>query len=557
MKREHELEEKFIADVLVLGGGPAGAWAAWRAASEGAKVILADKGYVGTSGATAPGGTTLLVIPPIAELREQAVAARLKAGGYLSENAWIHRVLDQVDINLQLLEQWGYPFRQDEQGHTLRTHLHGPEYMQLMRRVIRKLGVRILDQSPALELLADEYGVGGARGVNRLTGKSWEVRAHAVIMATGGCTFLSKGLGCNVLTGEGLLMASEAGAELSGMEFSRQYAPSFADGSVTRGRMLAWSTLYDEHGNALHQGDRTFGSLQKLLLDGPVYASIDLADTPEKQTFLRKAHPIFFMPLERAGINPFTDKFPLTLRYEGTMRGTGGLRLIGEECATSVAGLYAAGDAASREKVTGAVSGGGAYNASWAICSGTWAGSGAALYALNQKRDAGSRSLRSVGRYGLAAGQASSERLETKPLIEAIQREVLPLEINYFRSEPVIRASLDRLHKLKAALEGRIVDDATVQGKVRARETAGMLTVARWMYTAALARKETRGLQSLAEYPQLDPRQTHRLIVSGIEDIRIRAEKVPHAQECLAAIAPQSEVSRGSKPIARKEELLT
>ncbi|MWC30667.1 FAD-binding protein [Paenibacillus sp. MMS18-CY102] len=547
--------EKFIADVLVLGGGPAGAWAAWRAASEGARVVLADKGYVGTSGATAPGGTTLLVIPPIAELREQAVAARLKAGGYLSENAWIHRVLDQVDINLKLLEQWGYPFRQDEQGQTLRTHLHGPEYMQLMRRVIRKAGVRILDQSPALELLADEHGVGGARGVNRLTGETWEVRANAVIMATGGCTFLSKGLGCNVLTGEGLLMASEAGAELSGMEFSRQYAPSFADGSVTRGRMFAWSTLYDEHGKALHQGDRTFGSLQKLMLEGPVYASIDLADTPEKQAFLRKAHPIFFMPLERAGINPFTDKFPLTLRYEGTMRGTGGLRLTGEDCATSVAGLYAAGDAASREKVTGAVSGGGAYNASWAICSGTWSGRGAAIYALSQNKDAGSRNLKPAGRHGLAAGEASPERLETKPLIEAIQREVLPLEINYFRSEPVIRASLDRLHKLKPALQGQI--GHSVQEKVRARETAGMLAVARWMYTAALARKETRGLQSLAEYPQLDPRQTHRLIVAGIDDIRIRAEKVPHAQECLAANPLQSEGIQGSKPAVRKEGLLT
>ncbi|MDG0793044.1 FAD-binding protein [Cohnella ginsengisoli] len=206
------------------------------------------------AGPPLPGGTTLLVIPPVAELREQAVQARLKAGGYLSENAWIHRVLDEVEIRLRLLEDWGYPFRKDERGETLRTHLHGPEYMKLMRRAVRKAGVRILDQSPALELLADEHGVGGARGIDRLTGRTWEVRAHAVVVATGGCTFLSKGLGCNVLTGEGLLMSAEAGAELSGMEFSRQYAPSYADGSVTRGRMLAWSTLYDAAGRPIHAG---------------------------------------------------------------------------------------------------------------------------------------------------------------------------------------------------------------------------------------------------------------------------------------------------------------
>lgn len=526
-----EAQTTLTADVLVLGGGPAGAWAAWSAASEGARVVLADKGYVGTSGATAPGGTTLLVIPPIAELRERAVEARLKAGGYLSENAWIHRVLDEVEIRLRLLETWGYPFRKDASGETLRTHLHGPEYMQLMRRAARKAGVRIMDQSPALELLTDEHGVGGARGINRLTGQAWEVRAHAVVVATGGCTFLSKGLGCNVLTGEGLLMSAEAGADLSGMEFSRQYAPSYADGSVTRGRMLAWSTLYDAAGRPIHAGDRTFGSLHRLLLDGPVYASIDLADTEEKRQFLRHAHPIFFMPLERAGIDPFKDKFPLTLRYEGTMRGTGGLRLAGEDCRTTVPGLYAAGDAASRERVMGAISGGGAYNASWAICSGCWSGRGAARYALREGNsgDPASRDLRPAGRYGLEAGQERAEPLDAKALVESIQRDVLPLRINFYRSEGGVAAALRRLDALRDALRGRL--PGTVQGRVRAREAAGMLAAARWMYTAALARKETRGLAALAEYPALDPSQTHRLVLSGVDEIAVGTERVPHAGE--------------------------
>ncbi|MBY3623152.1 FAD-binding protein [Acinetobacter sp. CUI P1] len=524
-----QLKKEMTVDVLVLGGGPAGAWAAWSAASQGAKVVLADKGYLGTSGATAPGGTTLLVIPPIAELREQAVQSRLKSGGYLSENAWIHRVLDQVEQNLTQVEQWGYPFPKDEEGNALRTHLHGPEYMRIMRRVVRKAGVTILDQSPALELLHDEHGVGGARGINRLTGESWEVKANAVVMATGGCAFLSKGLGCNVLTGEGLLMSAEVGADLSGMEFSRQYAPSFADGTVTRGRMLAWATLYDADGHPLHKGDRTFGSIPEMMLKGPVYASLDLADTAEKQDFLRKAHPIFFMPLERAGIDAFKQKFPLTLRYEGTMRGTGGLRLTGTDCQTTVPGLYAAGDAASREKVTGAISGGGAYNASWAMCSGSWAGQGAAQHARSSRGQANSRNLAAAGRYGLAAGADTSETLEVKPLVAAIQREILPLQINYFRSEPGISSALKRLNALMPFLNGCV--PATVQGIVRAREAAAMLAVGRWMYTAALARKETRGLQKLAEYPELDPRQTHRLIVSGIEQISISTEAVPHAHE--------------------------
>lgn len=66
--------------------------------------------------------------------------------------------------------------------------------------------------------------------------------------------------------------------------------------------------------------------------------------------------------------------------YEGSVRGTGGLRLTGSDCATTVPGLFAAGDAATRELITGSISGGGSHNGSWAIASGSFAGRGAAEY---------------------------------------------------------------------------------------------------------------------------------------------------------------------------------
>ncbi|WP_217582193.1 FAD-binding protein, partial [Lysinibacillus sp. GbtcB16] len=89
---------------------------------------------------------------------------------------------------------------------------------RLMRKQVKKAGVRILDHSPALELLADEHGVAGAAGVNNQTQAAWRVDAAAVVIATGGCAFLSKALGTNVLTGDGYLLAAEAGASMSGME---------------------------------------------------------------------------------------------------------------------------------------------------------------------------------------------------------------------------------------------------------------------------------------------------------------------------------------------------
>jgi succinate dehydrogenase/fumarate reductase flavoprotein subunit len=516
--------ERLTADVLVIGGGPAGAWAAWSAAAGGAKVVLADKGYLGTSGATAPGGTTLLVVPPVPELRQQVVEERVRTGGYLAEPSWVHRVLDLVGENLELVAEWGYTFPKGEDGKAVKTHLHGPLYMQVMRKTVAKAGVKILDQCPAQELLVDGHGVGGARGVNRLTGKTWEVRANAVVIATGGCAFLSKGLGCNVLTGDGLLMAAEIGAELSGMEFSRHYAPSPAFGTVTRGRLLGWANYYDADGNLLTaDGPRGDDFLIRQLLKGPVYATLDHADTEEKRRILRNAHPIFFLPYDRAGIDVFTQRFPLTMRYEGTVRGTGGIRLAGKDCSTSVAGLYAAGDAASREPVTGGRSGGGALNATWAMCSGRWAGEAAAKFALAQGRDASSRNLVPAGRCGLSSAAETDETIDADGVVKAVQQEILPLEINWVRSEPVLKASLERLHALLPAVRGRAPED--VRGRVRAREAAALVAAGRWIYTAALARKESRGMHTLAEYPETDPAQQHRLVISGLEEIRIRTER--------------------------------
>lgn len=232
-------EREFRTDVLVLGGGPAGTWAAISAAQRGASVILADKGFCGTSGATAPSGTGVWYVQPDPAKREAAMASREVLGGYLQDRRWMARTLDQTYDNVGQLAQWGYPFRNDEAGFQRYGSVMGPEYMRLMRKRTKQAGVKILDHSPALELLRDAGGaVVGASGIFQQSGERWTVHAGAVVVATGGCAFLSKALGCNVLTGDGLLMAAEVGAELSGMEFSNAYAMSLAEGSVTKTRFM-------------------------------------------------------------------------------------------------------------------------------------------------------------------------------------------------------------------------------------------------------------------------------------------------------------------------------
>jgi succinate dehydrogenase/fumarate reductase flavoprotein subunit len=507
---------EYDADVLVIGGGPAGTWAAISAAEHGARVVLADKGFCGTSGATAAAGTGVWYIEPDPVLREAAMAGREKMGGYLQDRRWMARTLDCTYSQSNRLAEWGYPYPVDDNGKSQHNSLQGPEYMRLMRKRTKAAGVTILDHSPALELLVDDGGaVTGAIGLRRQKGDRWVVRAKAVVIATGGCAFLSKTLGSNVLTGDGYLMAAEAGAELTSMEFSNPYAISVAFGSVTKTLFYGWATLTYEDGSvvpgAASKGGRS--AIARALTQGPVYAQLDKADEEVRRS-MRASQPNFFLPFDRTGIDPFTQRFPVTLRLEGTVRGTGGLRIVDHTCATTVPGLYAAGDAATRELVCGGFTGGGSHNAAWAMSSGTWAGQGAADYA----RVAGSASRRQVLRAGTVALRSRAGRpFAPVELARAVQDEVFPYELNYFREGGRLSGSLHRLDTLWADASGA---DAAVEADVlRAREATAMLATARWMYRSALARKETRGMHRRDDFPNQDERFRHYVTSGGLDEV--------------------------------------
>jgi succinate dehydrogenase/fumarate reductase flavoprotein subunit len=518
---------EFDADVLVLGGGPAGTWAAISAAERGARVILADKGFCGTSGATAAAGTGVWYVDPDPAKREAAMADREALGGYLQDRRWMTRVLDRTYENSNRIAEWGYPYPIDESGGRQLTSLQGPEYMRLMRKRVKQAGTTILDQSPALELLVDEGGaVAGAAGIRRQKDDNWLVRARSVVIATGGCAFLSKTLGSNVLTGDGYLMAAELGAEFTGMEFSNAYAIAPAYGTVTKTLFYGWATFTYQDGSvvpgAASKGGRS--AIARALAQGPVYAQLDKADAGTRVS-MRASQPNFFLPHDRTGTDPFTQRFPITLRLEGTVRGTGGLRITDNHCATSVPGLYAAGDAATRELICGGFTGGGSHNAAWAMSSGYWAGAGAAEYAVR----AGPHRPRSFSRAGTVAIRGERDcPFGPAALAKSVQNEVFPYDINYFREADRLHASLQRLDALwRNVSEADAADRANI---LRAREGAAMLATARWMYRSALARTETRGMHRREDFPRLDERQRHHITTGGLDEVwtstRPKAEAV-------------------------------
>lgn len=504
-------------DVLIIGGGLAGTWAAVAAAREGSRVILVDKGYCGTSGVTATAGPGHWWVPP--EGREAAIDKRLGSAFGLADRSVMARALDTTWRSLPSINDY-YPFPRNEQGVVQYRGLRGPEYLRGMRRLVLDSGVTLLDHCPALELLRDDHGaIAGARGWRRQAGGGWRVRAAATVIASGGCAFLSHLLGSHSNTGDGYLMAAEAGAELSGMEFSNYYGIAAAGSSMSRSMVYTFGDYFDAADRLLdiRQGPGFTEELARALLQGPVYCRLNRVPQAIRAQ-LPSVQPNLMLPFDRQGIDPYTQRFPVTLHAEGTIRGVGGVRVIDEDCQTSVPGLFAAGDAASREAIAGATSGGGAQNSAWALSSGQWAGAGAARLARQRKATRGP-----LQGLGLEAGKQGPQ-LGSAALIRQIQAEVHPLDKNLFRSGAQLERSLQALDSVwDAVRHGSFNTD----NPLRARETLAMAATARWCYLAAEQRRESRGMHQRSDLPGHAPGFDAHLRIGGLDRLWTRLDTLP------------------------------
>jgi succinate dehydrogenase/fumarate reductase flavoprotein subunit len=208
------------------------------------------------------------------------------------------------------------------------------------------------------------------------------------------------------------------------------------------------------------------------------------------------------------------------LRCEGTVRGVGGIRLASDDCSTDVSGLYAAGDAASRERLTGAISGGGGPNSSWAIASGNWAGRAAADFALRQRSAGDPRELKPLGRTGLRPMSDTRADVSPEDFVAAVREEMLPLDRNFFRSAPALTASLERLDANWNVLSRHLCGEGL--GAIRAREAAALTTCGRWAYASALARRESRGMHRRRDAPESKTEFACTIEVAGLDQFVIQ-----------------------------------
>jgi succinate dehydrogenase/fumarate reductase flavoprotein subunit len=368
-------------------------------------------------------------------------------------------------------------------------------------------GVRVLERSPVLELLTDAEGtVVGARGLVGSRGyEPYEVRAGAVVLATGSCDYGAK-------TGDGALFAVEAGAELSGMEFSEVVAVSPDPSALA---FTPWARFYRADGSLIEaaSGLRARAVVTRILQTEPVYARLDLAQPPVRNQ-LRLSQARFFLPFDLQGIDPFTELFPVTLSLEARVFSEGGIRVRRTDGWTGVPGLFAAGGAAAQDRA----------DASLTAASGKKAGRAAAKLGAA----AAGRMAYPTGGAGLRpSGTTAGSHEEVRA---AVRAEILPYDRNHLRHANWLNPALAELDavwmRVRSSLGG-IGEDA-----VCAREAAAMTAYARWTYAAALARTESRGVHRRSDYPSLDPAQQHRLNTGGLDAVWTKAEAGP-ARFCL------------------------
>ena len=113
MIRENVVE----TDVLVVGGGMAGTFAAVKAKEQGLDVTLVEKGYVSKSGGAAfAGGYYGVFNPDWGHDLDASMEQMCKLGEYINNREWIEIVLKESYERYRDLVSWGVEFVKEDDG---------------------------------------------------------------------------------------------------------------------------------------------------------------------------------------------------------------------------------------------------------------------------------------------------------------------------------------------------------------------------------------------------------------------------------------------------------
>lgn len=233
-------------DVLIIGGGGAGASAALLAHEKGARVTLATKLRFGDANTMmAQGG--IQAADKENDTPAQHYLDVLGGGGFANDPALVESLVLDAPVVIAWLESMGVMFEKTAQGDMVTVHgggtsrrrMHfardysGAEIMRVLRDEVRnRPEIQVIEFAPAVELVLNDRGeCAGAILANLETNEHLVVRAKTTVIATGGGGRLHyQGFPTTNhygATADGLVLAYRAGAKLAFID-TMQYHPTGA-----------------------------------------------------------------------------------------------------------------------------------------------------------------------------------------------------------------------------------------------------------------------------------------------------------------------------------------
>ncbi len=524
-------EERIETDILIIGGGLAGAFAAIKAKEAGAdRVTLVSKGKIGKDSiSTFAAGIFTMIFPEDDRedlIRLWGLSEAYGAGLYDEEwlNIWLEENYDRVLD----MERYGVEWERTPDGQFERKRgrfgkmsgmFHGPQMMEAMARKVGDSGVEVIGHTMVTDLLTEKgrperrtgERVIGAVGFDVRNGAFRIFKSKATVLAAGGCGLKSRFACHRFQTGESCTMGYRVGAKLGRFETGERIHTT-AVHFDTHGLIL-FVTLGGRFVNA--EGERFMPAYDRELGDfasmssvsaasamevragrGPIY--LDMTHfKPEDIKKLKITIPHATMILERAGVlvgERFVKKMEWAPAFYATI-GTGGGVETNTRCEASLQGLYACGDARSRPPHFAALPG--------ASITGARAGRFAAEYADDAKEPKIDDGQVSNLKNATFAPLEIKEGIDPEHVILGLHETILPYEITVISRGDRMEKAIKEIVRIKE--EELPLLYATDPHTLRiANETKNMVLVAEMYLRSHLLREESREGCLREDYPYTD-----------------------------------------------------
>ena len=378
---------RLTTDVLIIGGGTAGCYAALTIREKSdASIIIAEKANIKRSGCLAAGVNAINAYIVEGRKPEDYVEYAKKDADDIVREDLLLTMSERLNEVTAKMEKLGLVILKDENGRYVargnrNIKINGENIKPILADAVNSLeNVIVINRLNITDYIVKDNTILGAVGFNIDTGEAYEIRAKKVLCATGGAAGLYKpnnpGFSRHKMwyppfnTGAGFAMGINAGAEMTTFEMrfialrcKDTIAPT---GTIAQGvgakQVNSLGEVY-ENRYGLTTSQRVYGTVRENIEGrGPCYLRTE-GISSEQDESLKKAYlnmaPSQTLKWIESGKNPSEQNVEIEGTEPYIVGGhTASGYWVDTNRRTTINGLYAAGDVAGgcpQKYVTGAM----------------------------------------------------------------------------------------------------------------------------------------------------------------------------------------------------------